>query len=103
TLTELQHFERAGPPAMLAAVPHGDDSLPVAQARRLICDAVAPVAEHETVALRAALDRVLAQDIISPINVPAYDNSAMDGYALRGSDLPADAGAPEGTPKVIGI
>jgi molybdopterin molybdotransferase len=31
---------------------------------------------------------VLAADIISPINVPAYDNSAMDGYALRGADLP---------------
>jgi len=32
---------------------------------------------------------VLAQDIVSGINVPANDNSAMDGYALRGDDLPA--------------
>jgi molybdopterin molybdotransferase len=31
--------------------------------------------------------RVLARDIVSPIDVPAHDNSAMDGYALRGSDL----------------
>ena len=61
------------------------------QALRLIAARVAPVAETETVALRAALDRVLAADIISPINVPAYDNSAMDGYALRGADLPGVA------------
>jgi molybdopterin molybdotransferase len=40
------------------------------------------------VALRASLGRVLARDLVSPINVPAHDNSAMDGYALRGADLP---------------
>jgi molybdopterin molybdotransferase len=39
------------------------------------------------VAIRSALDRVLAQDIVSTIDVPANDNSAMDGYALRGDDL----------------
>jgi molybdopterin molybdotransferase len=43
--------------------------------------------------LRAALGRVLARDIVSPINVPAHDNSAMDGYALRGADLPLDGPA----------
>jgi len=110
TLPELQHFERAGPPAAPSAAAsateaahHSADALPVAQARRQICDAVTPVTEQETVPLRAALDRVLAQDIISPINVPAYDNSAMDGYALRGSDLPADAGAAPVTLKITGI
>ncbi|MEY4693906.1 MAG: Molybdopterin molybdenumtransferase, partial [Pseudomonadota bacterium] len=35
--------------------------------------------------------RILAQDIVSPISVPPHDNSAMDGYALRGADLSADA------------
>ncbi len=74
----------------------------MAQAQRLILDSIVPVAEQESVALRAALERVLAQDIVSPINVPAYDNSAMDGYALRGSDLPVDTAAPV-TLKVIGI
>ena len=49
---------------------------------------VVPITGHEQVAIRAALGRVLAQDIISPINVPAHDNSAMDGWAVRGSDLP---------------
>jgi molybdopterin molybdotransferase len=43
------------------------------------------------VAIRSALGRVLAADIVSPVNVPAHDNSAMDGYALRGSDLLVDA------------
>jgi molybdopterin molybdotransferase len=66
------------------------DALPVAQAQRIIRDFVRPIQAVEKVALRSALDRVLAQDIISPINVPSHDNSAMDGYAMRGSDLDAD-------------
>ena len=44
-------------------------------------------------ALRSALGRVLADDVVSPIDVPAHDNSAMDGYALRGSDLADGADA----------
>src|SRR5690606_16845909 len=45
----------------------------------------------ESIPLRSALGRVLAHDVISHINVPAHDNSAMDGYALRGTDLADDA------------
>lgn len=45
---------------------------------------------QETVGLRQARGRVLAADVVSPLNVPAHDNSAMDGYALRASDLQAD-------------
>jgi molybdopterin molybdotransferase len=41
--------------------------------------------------LRSSLGRVLARDLVSPFNVPAHDNSAMDGYALRGTDLAPDA------------
>jgi molybdopterin molybdotransferase len=66
------------------------NALPVAQAQRIIRDFVRPIQAVEKVALRSAVDRVLAQDIISPINVPSHDNSAMDGYAMRGSDLDAD-------------
>ena len=111
TLTELQRHERAVPvpapapaPATApASAPAGDaGALPVAEARRVIRERVVPIDATEKLALRAALDRVLAEDIVSPINVPAYDNSAMDGYALRGADLPA-AGAAEITFKVIGI
>lgn len=68
------------------------DALPVAQAQQILRDFVTPVHAVEKVALRSALDRVLAQDLISPVNVPQHDNSAMDGYALRGADLdPAQA------------
>jgi molybdopterin molybdotransferase len=66
------------------------DALPVRDAQRIIRDFVTPIRSIEQVALRAALGRVLAADVISPIDVPAHDNSAMDGYALRGSDLRAD-------------
>jgi molybdopterin molybdotransferase len=102
TLEELQHHERNTPiPAPPAAPRDGDPAaLPVAEAQRLICERIAPVNATETLPLLSALDRVLAADIISPINVPAYDNSAMDGYALRGADLPANGTT---TFKVIGI
>src|SRR3989454_2543121 len=48
-----------------------------------------PVSGVEKVRVHAALGRVLAKDIVSPINVPAHDNSAMDGYAVRNDDLGA--------------
>lgn len=53
----------------------------------------------EVVAIRDALNRVLAKDIISTINVPPYANSAMDGYAFNSTDLP-DSG--ENTVTMIG-
>lgn len=68
----------------------GDRNLSVAQARAAIAAALQPITDSETVVLTQALGRVLAADVISPIDVPAHDNSAMDGYALRGSELQAD-------------
>jgi molybdopterin molybdotransferase len=50
---------------------------------------VTPVAQAERVALKVALGRVLAQDVMSPIDVPAHDNSAMDGFAFDGALLQA--------------
>jgi len=104
TLSDLQELERAAPAAVAVAAtcPNDPDALPVAQAQRLILERIAPADGTEMLALRSALGRVLAQDILSPINVPAYDNSAMDGYALPGADLPADGAAPV-TLKVVGI
>jgi molybdopterin molybdotransferase len=64
--------------------------LAVADAERLIIERVAPVAGREIVSLREAAGRVLADDIIAPVNVPPFDNSAVDGYAVRGDDLSAD-------------
>ncbi|HEX8887159.1 MAG TPA: gephyrin-like molybdotransferase Glp [Noviherbaspirillum sp.] len=67
------------------------DALPVAQAQEIIRNFVLPLHAVEKVAIRSALDRVLAADIISPINVPAHDNSAMDGFAFSGAELSGDA------------
>ncbi|HMN77666.1 MAG TPA: molybdopterin molybdotransferase MoeA [Burkholderiaceae bacterium] len=66
-------------------------ALPVAQARQFIARLVPRVTAVEMLPLRSALGRVLARDLVSAFDVPAHDNAAMDGYALRGSDLAADA------------
>jgi molybdopterin molybdotransferase len=69
----------------------GDRSLSVGEARAAIHAALAPVVAIEAVPVAQALGRVLAADLISPIDVPAHDNSAMDGYAFAASALRADA------------
>jgi molybdopterin molybdotransferase len=76
----------------IAAALHGYDpqALQVGQVQAFLAELVQPVMQVEAAPLSQALDRVLAQDIISPISVPAHDNSAMDGFALRGSDLLGD-------------
>jgi molybdopterin molybdotransferase len=66
------------------------DALPVDQAQQIIRNFVAPLHVVEKVALRSALGRVLASDIVSSINVPAHDNSAMDGFAFIGAALKAE-------------
>lgn len=103
-------------PVSLATLSCADDydpnSMPVEKAREVIARFLAPVTATERVHVRAALGRVLAADVISPLDVPAHDNSAMDGYAVRFADLRSDgevgfaiagtafAGAPYG--KVLG-
>ncbi|MCC6474855.1 MAG: molybdopterin molybdotransferase MoeA [Burkholderiales bacterium] len=74
------------------------DSMPVEQARSLIGRLLTPVQGVERTGVRAALGRVLAANVISPVNVPAHDNSAMDGYAVRHADL----GATEVTLRIVG-
>lgn len=66
------------------------ESLSVAQARKLILDLLEPVAGMERVFVRSTLGRVLAEDVLSTVNVPGHDNSAMDGYAVRFADLAAE-------------
>ncbi len=63
------------------------DALPVDRARQIMLDALPPVTGDERVALRAALDRVLAADVLAPFDVPSHTNSAMDGWAVRHADL----------------
>ncbi|SPC13343.1 molybdopterin molybdotransferase MoeA [Cupriavidus taiwanensis] len=64
-------------------------ALPVEHANRIIGEVVEPVRGIEQLPIRSALDRVLAEDIVSTIDVPAHDNSAMDGYAFQGAALAA--------------
>ncbi|SOZ54580.1 Molybdopterin biosynthesis protein [Cupriavidus taiwanensis] len=64
-------------------------ALPVDHANRIIAEVVEPVRGIEQLPIRSALDRVLAEDIVSTIDVPAHDNSAMDGYAFQGAALSA--------------
>jgi len=64
--------------------------LTVAEAQIRILDGVSAITATETLSIRDALGRVLAENIVSPIDVPSHTNSAMDGYALRAADLPAD-------------
>ena len=75
-------------PSPLAA---REANLSVEQARAAIAARLSPIDARETVPLAHALGRVLADDVISPIDVPAHDNSAMDGYAFAGNALRAEA------------
>ena len=65
--------------------------LPVDEVERIIRERVTPVAEIETVPLHAASGRVVARDVVAPIDLPPFDNSAVDGYAVRHADLDANA------------
>ena len=60
--------------------------------REALISAAKPIEQTEVVTLSEALGRVLAEDIVSPLDVPSYDNSAMDGYAVCLADI-ADDGA----------
>lgn len=60
--------------------------IPVNEAISRILDAGSPVVQSEWLDVEHALGRVIAKEVISAIDVPGYDNSAMDGYAVRSAD-----------------
>jgi molybdopterin molybdotransferase len=68
------------------------DALPADVALQRILTAISPIAdtETETLPLLQVLDRILSVNISATMNVPAHNNSAMDGYAVNAGDLPAD-------------
>jgi molybdopterin molybdotransferase len=71
----------------------GDRHLSVDEARATIAAALrlgAPISRSEQVDVSHARGRVLASDVVSPIDVPAHDNSAMDGFAFASSDMHND-------------
>jgi molybdopterin molybdotransferase len=63
------------------------NSMPVDKAREFISRVLSPITDVERVPIRSALGRVIAEDVLSPIDVPGHDNSAMDGWAYRHADL----------------
>jgi molybdopterin molybdotransferase len=83
--TSLFHRSARG----LCVAEYDPNALPVSAAQEIVRQWALPRGrtEVERVRLFDALDRVLAEDVISPINVPLHDNSAMDGYAFDGSAL----------------
>ena len=70
------------------------EAITVDVAQQRILSRITPLAETEQMALYQSLHRVLATGITSTMNVPAHTNSAMDGYALSGDDLPESTPRP---------
>ncbi|UKA28014.1 bifunctional molybdopterin-guanine dinucleotide biosynthesis adaptor protein MobB/molybdopterin molybdotransferase MoeA [Photobacterium damselae] len=65
--------------------------LSVSQGRQAILDQIVPSQTIINVELKDALGQIVAQDILSPVNVPQHTNSAMDGFAIRNDDLDRDS------------
>jgi molybdopterin molybdotransferase len=81
-MTTSQHFSNC-------VDQYDPNALPVSAAQEIVRQWATPRGDApvEQVNLYDALDRVLAHDVISPIDVPSHDNSAMDGYAFDGAAL----------------
>ena len=62
-------------------------AMPVDQVLAFLREMVEPIEQTESLELIAARDRILAGELISPLDVPPHDNSAMDGYAFDGAAL----------------
>lgn len=80
---------RSGPESESCDTP-SQRALTVDEARQRLLEAIEPLGTHQSVPLIDALDRVLAQDLHAPFDVPPHDNSAMDGYALRSEAVPQE-------------
>ena len=80
---------------------HDKDRLKHDEALALLQERLVPIAGTEEVSLAEAHRRVVAEDVVSPRNVPAFDNAAVDGYALAHASLDPDAAT--GLPVVMRI
>jgi molybdopterin molybdotransferase len=65
----------------------GGELLTIDRARALIMERLSPIAGSEVVPLAEADGRVLAEDVVAPLDLPPFDNSAVDGYAVRFEEL----------------
>ena len=71
----------------MQSTPSKPPMLSAVEALALLLKNASPVNEEETVPTQAALGRVLAKDIASQVDVPPLDNTSMDGYAVRSSEI----------------
>jgi molybdopterin molybdotransferase len=76
------------------------DMLTVDDAMARIVQSFRPLQEHQRVPLLESLGRVLVEDIPADVNLPPFDNTAMDGYAVRAADV---AGATEHQPAALRV
>jgi len=93
-LAELQSAAPAAPPLeelLRRTAGYDPKALPVARAQAIMEGFVTPIGGTEHAGIRDCLGRILADDVVSPLDVPPHDNSAMDGYAVRGGDLRLDS------------
>ncbi|MGY5449486.1 molybdopterin molybdotransferase MoeA [Agarivorans sp. MS3-6] len=68
--------------------------MPIEQAKSTLTNSVNIKTTPQTIGVDEALDRILAEDIVSPLDIPPFDNSAMDGYAICVEQLPEDKQLP---------
>lgn len=78
-------------PQPSCADPQDQQSLSVDEARAQIEQLLTPVSSWQKLALREALGHILHAPVISPLQVPPHNNSAMDGYAIHSSDMQGDS------------
>ncbi len=73
---------------------HTSDLISLEQALEKMLSQIAPLQQSESIALTSAAGRITAAPVVSPIHVPPFANSAMDGYAVRLSDLNGNSPLP---------
>ena len=66
--------------------------MPVDEAIATLLAQAPPPPSTQVIGLEQALGRVVAEELFSPLDLPGFDNSAMDGYALRAFDVPEQGG-----------
>ncbi|WP_446469518.1 molybdopterin molybdotransferase MoeA [Xenorhabdus stockiae] len=82
---------------------HTSGLISLEQALEKLLAQTASLSETETISLMHSAGRITATDIISPINVPPFDNSAMDGYAIRLADLNETQTLPQAGKALAGV
>ena len=82
-------------------IPEDSQVLAIEEARRRLWKGIAPVRNRLRIKVPQALGRILAEDAVAPIDLPPFDNSAMDGYAMRTQD-PAFRSQPPHRLQVVG-